>query len=207
VRIEALLFDMGKVVLDFNFELGMEKLAGKCGLPLEEFKKVLFDKDWIRPYERGEISTADYHRHLCEAGQLRMGLADFQESWSSVFLPDLLVPEGLLADLRQRYPLILVSNTNESHVHYIERHYSVLQYFDVKIFSHVVGSLKPDRKIYEAAIAASGQPPEALFFTDDREENIRAAEGLGIRAHQFTTVHRLVAALRSHGVEVSRTFG
>jgi len=206
VKIEALIFDMGKVILDFNFELGMEKLAGKCGLPLEDFKKVLFDKDWIRPYERGEISTADYHRHLCEAGQLRMDLAKFNESWSSVFLPDLLVPEALLADLRQRYPLILVSNTNESHVHYIERHYSVLQYFDVKIFSHVVGSLKPDRKIYEAAIAASGQPPESLFFIDDREENIRAAEVFGIRAHQFTTVPRLVAALRSNGVEVSQTF-
>jgi FMN phosphatase YigB (HAD superfamily) len=206
VKIEALLFDMGKVILDFNFELGMEKLAGKCGLPPEEFKKVLFDKDWIRPYERGEISTIDYHRHLCEAGQLRMDLADFHETWSSVFLPDLLVPEALLADLRQRYPLILVSNSNESHVHYIERHYSVLQYFDVKVFSHVVGSLKPDRKIYEVAIAASGHPPEALFFTDDREENIRAAEDFGIRAHQFTTVPHLVAALRSHGVNVSQAF-
>jgi len=197
---------MGKVILDFNFELGMEKLAGDCGLPLEDFKKVLFDRNWIRPYERGEISTADYHRYLCEAGQLRMDLAKFNESWSSVFLPDLLVPEALLADLRRRYPLILVSNTNESHVHYIERHYSVLQYFDVKIFSHVVGSLKPDRKIYEVAIAASGQPPESLFFTDDREENIKAAEGFGIRAHQFTTVPRLVAALRSNGVVVSQTF-
>jgi putative hydrolase of the HAD superfamily len=207
VRIEALLFDMGKVVLDFNFELGMEKLAGKCGLPLDEFKQVLFDKAWIRPYERGEISTADYHRHLCEAGQLRMDLEEFQESWSSVFLPNLLVPEALLEELRQRYPLILVSNTNESHVHYIESHYSVFQYFDVRIFSHIVGSLKPDRRIYEAAIAASGQPAEALFFTDDREENIRAAEGFGIRAHQFTTVPRLVEALRSHGVEVSRRFG
>ena len=91
---------MGKVVLDFNFELGMEKLVGRCGLPPEEFKKVLFHKDWIRPYERGEISTADYHRYLCDAGQLRMDLAAFNESWSSVFLPDLLVPEALLEDLR-----------------------------------------------------------------------------------------------------------
>jgi len=82
----------------------------------------------------------------------------------------------------------------------------VLQYFNVKIFSHVVGSLKPDRKIYEAAIAASGKPPGALFFTDDREENIRAAEDFGIRAHRFTTVSRLVAALRFHGVEVSQSF-
>jgi hypothetical protein len=45
-----------------------------------------------------------------------------------------------------------------------------------------------------------------LFFTDDREENIRAAEDFGIRAHQFTTVSRLVAALRSEGVDVPHTF-
>jgi len=206
VKIKALLFDLGKVVLDFNFDLGMERLVGKCGLPSEDFKKVVFDKNWIRPYERGEISTADYHRYLCEAGQLRMELADFHESWSAVFLPDLLIPEALLADLRQRYPLILVSNTNESHVDYIERNYGIFQYFDARIFSHVVGSLKPDRKIYEAAIAAAGQPPDALFFVDDREENIQGAADVGIRAHQFTTVPRLIEALRSHGVDVHETF-
>jgi len=206
VKIEALLFDLGKVVIDFNFELGMERLVGSCGLPIEQFKEVVFNKEWIRPYERGEISTEDYHRYLCEAGGLRMELADFHESWSAVFLPDLLVPEALLADLGERYPLILVSNTNESHADYIARHYNILRYFDVKIFSHVVGSLKPDRLIYEAAIAAAGQPPEALFFTDDREENIRAAEEIGIRAHQFTNVPLLVEALRSNGVEVHGTF-
>jgi len=206
VKIKALLFDLGKVVIDFNFELGLERLAGNCGLPLEEFKGVLFDKNWIRPYERGEISTAEYHRHLCKAGQLRMDLAAFNESWSSVFLPELLVPEELLAELRQIYPLILVSNTNESHVDYIARNYSVFKYFDSKIFSHVVGSLKPDSKIYEAAIAASGHPAEALFFTDDREENIQAAVDMGIRSHQFTTVPLLVEALRSQGVKISDRF-
>jgi len=206
VEVKALLFDLGKVVVDFNFDLGTKRLAGNCGLPLEEFKKVLFDKAWIRRYERGEISTAEYHRYLCEAGQLRIDLSDFHEFWSSVFLPDLLVPEALLSDLHDRYPMIIVSNSNESHVAYIERNYNVFQYFDAKIFSHVVGSLKPDRKIYEAAILASGHPADALFFTDDREENIHAAQTLGIRAHQFTTVPLLVKALRSHGVEVSGNF-
>jgi FMN phosphatase YigB (HAD superfamily) len=62
--------------------------------------------------------------------------------------------------------------------------------------------LKPDRKIYEAAIAAAGHPADELLFIDDREENIRGAEELGIRAHQFTTSQRLVEALRAHGVEV-----
>jgi HAD superfamily hydrolase (TIGR01509 family) len=206
VKIEALLFDLGKVIVDFNFDLGLERLAGRCGLPLEDFKKVLFDKAWIRPYERGEITTAEYHRHLCETGLLQMDLAEFRESWSAVFMPDLLIPESLLENLGERYPLILVSNSNESHVDYIERNYSVLEHFDVKIFSHVVGALKPDRRIYEAAIAAAGHPAEALFFTDDREENIRGAEEVGIRAHQFTTVPRLLESLRNHGVAVHESF-
>jgi len=171
-------------------------------LPREQFERVLFDKAWIRPYERGEISTEQYHRYLCEAGQLRMDLAEFNDSWSSVFLPDLLVSEKLLAHLRDRYPMILVSNTNESHAAYISRNYSVLDYFEAKIFSHVVRSLKPDRKIYEAAIAAAWHPAESLLFIDDREENIEGAEILGIRTHQFTSASRLIEALRSHGVEV-----
>ena len=66
-----------------------------------------------------------------------------------------------------------------------------------------MGSLKPDKKIYEAAIRVSGKAPEALFFTDDREENIEAALRLGIRAHLFRSVPGLVQALREHGVEVA----
>jgi len=201
VKIEALLFDLGKVLVDFNFERGIQRLVGRCDMSREEFEKVIWDKDWVRRYERGEITTAEFHRHLCDAGGLRMDLHEFHESWDAVFLPGLIVPAELLSSLRQRYPLILVSNTNESHVSFIARKYRVLEYFDVKILSHEVGSLKPDRKIYEAAIAASGKAPEQLFFTDDREENIQGAADLGIHAHQFTTVPALLEALRSAGVD------
>jgi glucose-1-phosphatase len=202
VKIEAILFDLGKVIIDFDFELGMERLAGNCSLPREELRQVIWNEQWIRRYELGEISTADYHRYLCDFGQLQMELEDFRECWSCMFLPDLIVSEGLLADLKRTYPLILVSNTNEAHIEFIEARYRVLEYFDHKIFSHEVGSLKPDRKIYEAAIAASGKPPGALFFTDDRSENIEAARGMGIQAHQFVSETDLIEALRRHGVQV-----
>lgn len=201
MQVEALLFDLGKVLVDFNFELGMDLFVSRTTIPREHFEKVIWDVNWIRPYERGEISSADYLRYLCEMGTLKMELEEFHESWSAVFLPDLIVPERLLASLKQRYPLILVSNTNESHADFISRKYRVFDYFDHKILSHEVGSLKPDRKIYEAAIAAAGKPPEALFFADDREENVEAARQMGIRAHQFTTVASLLEAFREHGID------
>jgi glucose-1-phosphatase len=201
--IEALLFDLGKVFIDFDFELGMRQFVAKTSLSREEFERVIWDKRWIRRYERGEISTAEYHRHLCETGKLCMALEEFEQAWSDVFLPDLILPELLLLDLKQRYPLILVSNTNEAHVAFIAKQYPVFDHFGHRIFSHEVGSLKPDSKIYEEAIRVSGKAPESLFFTDDREENIEAALQLGIRAHLFRSPSGLLQALRDHGVEVA----
>jgi putative hydrolase of the HAD superfamily len=200
--IEALLFDLGKVLVDFDFELGMRLFAAKTSLSREEFETVIWDKRWIRRYERGEISTAEYHGHLCESGKLCMSIEEFHEAWSAVFLPDLILPELLLTNLKARYPLILVSNINEAHATFIAKRYSVFDHFGHRILSHEVGSLKPDFKIYQEAIRVSGKKPEALFFADDREENIEAALQLGIRAHLFRSPDGLVQALREQGVEV-----
>jgi glucose-1-phosphatase len=202
MTIEALLFDLGKVLVDFDFDLGMKHFGARTPLSPEEFKSIILDQTWVRRYEHGEISTAEFHRYLREHGKLEMSLLEFHEAWASVFLPGLIVPEELLANLKARYPLILVSNTNESHAEFVSKNYRVLDYFDHKIFSHEVGSMKPDRKIYDAAIAASGKPAEALFFTDDRVENIESAANLGIRAHQFHSVLKLVKALQNNGVEI-----
>jgi len=200
--IEALLFDLGKVLVDFDFDLGMKHFGARTPLSPEEFKSIILDQTWVRRYEHGQISPAEFHRYLREHGKLEMSLLEFHEAWASVFLPGLIVPEELLANLKARYPLILVSNTNESHADFVAKNYPVLDYFDHKIFSHEVGSMKPDRKIYDAAIAAAGKPPGALFFTDDREENIESAANIGIRAHQFHSVLKLVKALQNNGIEI-----
>jgi putative hydrolase of the HAD superfamily len=202
VKIEAILFDLGKVLIDFNFQTGVEALHASCSISRDRFEEVLWDETWIRRYERGEISTDEFHSYLCESASLEMALPEFLQTWSSVFLPDLLVSEELLASLKRTYPLILVSNTNEAHIDFIRSRYRVLDYFDQRIYSYEVGSLKPDRKIFERAIRASGRRPEQLFFADDREENILAARELGIHAHQFRTESLLVEALQKAGVEI-----
>jgi putative hydrolase of the HAD superfamily len=201
MAIEALLFDLGKVLVDFDFELGMRHFAARSALSREEFERVILDREWLRRYETGAISSVDYHRYLRESGELEMSIEEFHDAWSAVFLPEPIMPEALLATLKARYPLILVSNTNESHATYIAKKYSIFEYFDHRILSHEVGSMKPDRKIYDVAIAASGKPPEALFFTDDRAENVESASKLGIQAHHFRTVQELLTALKDSGVD------
>ncbi len=202
MKIQALLFDVGKVLIDFNFETGVEALHASCSISRDRFEEVLWDETWIRRYERGEISTVQFHEYLCKTARLKMPLPRFRETWSSVFLPGLMVSEELIAALKRNYSLILVSNTNEAHFEFIRSQYRVVDYFDRRILSYEVGSLKPDRKIFEYAIAAANCPVEALFFIDDREENIVAARQLGIKAYQFKGEAGLIAALQDAGIEI-----
>ena len=201
MKIEAILFDLGKVLINFNFETGLQALHSSCSISRDQLEEILWDENWIFRYERGEVSTKEFHKYLCETADLKLELPQFCETWSSVFVPGLMISEDLLAALKQRYPLILVSNTNEVHVEFVRANYRVLDYFDHQIFSCEVRALKPDQKIFEHAIAAAGRPPEALFFTDDREENVVAARRLGIHAHQFVSESRLIEALQEAGVE------
>jgi HAD superfamily hydrolase (TIGR01509 family) len=202
VKIQALLFDLGKVLIDFNFETGVQALHASCSISRDRFEEVLWDETCIRRYERGEISTTQFYEYLCRSANLKMTLTDFRESWSSVWLPGAMVSEELLAALKRKYPLILVSNTNEAHFEFVRSRYAVVDYFDRYVLSYEVGSLKPDKKIFEYAIAAANYPAEALFFTDDREENIVAARRLGIHACQFQSECTLIAALQNAGVEI-----
>jgi FMN phosphatase YigB (HAD superfamily) len=202
VKIEALLFDLGKVLIDFNFETGVQALHASCSISRDQFEEVLWDETWIRSYERGEISTVQFYEYLRRTANLSMPLLRFRETWSSVFLPGLMVSEKLIASLKRNYPLILVSNTNEAHFEFVRSKYRVVDYFDHHVLSYKVGSLKPDRRIFEQAIAKANRPAETLFFIDDREENIVAARQFGIKTHQFKSEAGLVVALQDAGIEI-----
>jgi putative hydrolase of the HAD superfamily len=202
MKIEAILFDLGKVLVDFDMDAGVRNMLASCSLPREKFEEILWNKPWIRAYESGHISTEEFHGYLCRNASLAMELPQFCHTWSSIFFPGLLVSERLLAALKQRYRLVLVSNTNAVHAEYIRKNYSVFDYFDHHVLSFEVGSLKPDLEIFQHAIRAAKLPPGALFFTDDREENILAARSLGMRAHQFVSEQELILALNDAGVEL-----
>ena len=202
MKVEALLFDLGKVIVDFDLRPMLGILCQNSSKPAAEFESVFRNVDLLRSYETGRITTAQFHEHLCRNGGLQLDFSSFRKIWSGVFHPEILISEDLLKELKRRYPMILVSNTNEAHIGFIAERYPVLDYFDHKVFSFEVGSMKPDPEIFRHAIALSGKHPERLFFTDDREENIHAAQALGMQAHQFESEAGLIAALNDAGIQL-----
>ena len=199
--IEAILFDLGRVIVDFDMAECESILASESDLDNDEFLGVLWDTGWICRYERGELSTQEFHAFLAAEGAPRMGYAQFRRVWPEVFDPVQILPSGLLSGLANRYTMTLISNTNEAHADHIRRNYDVFDWFTHHVLSYQVGALKPDRKIFEAAIEAGGHRPETVLFIDDREENVTAGRELGMQVHRFASSPGLRQAFEELGIE------
>ena len=66
-------------------------------------------------------------------------------------------------------------------------------YFDQTYASNKIGFAKPDKHFFELILEAEETEPKDAFFTDDKEENVKAAAALGINAELFTTASELKA--------------
>ncbi|HTR39859.1 MAG TPA: HAD family phosphatase [Bryobacteraceae bacterium] len=198
--IKTILFDLGNVVIPFDFKRAYARMAQLCACPMEEVPARIRATGLVRPFERGEIAAEPFVRQLCSALGLNVTYDEFCGWWSSVFLPETLVPEALLADLASRYRLLTLSNTNPIHFAMLKQSYPLLRHFHANVLSYEVGAAKPEARIYETAIAQAGCSAAECFFTDDLLLNIEAAREHGMDAVQFLSAGQIEEELRERGV-------
>ena len=199
--IKALLFDLGNVLVAFDFRRGYRALEGCCPHRAEEIPVLISKSGLVPPYERGEISSEDFFEQLSKVLSLNASYQQFCDLWTTIFLPEPLLPEEWIAALRLRYRLVLVSNTNDIHFRMIRETYGVVRQFDAYVLSHEVGAAKPSERIFEEAVRQAGCGPQECFYTDDVMEFVEAAKRCGLDAVQFRGREELEGELRGRGVE------
>src|SRR5579884_1785421 len=200
--IKAIIFDLGRVLVPFDFTRGYSRLESLCGIPAAEIPERLRPTGLVQRFESGGIESRDFFEQLSSHLNLRATYDDFCSIWSSIFLPETLIPDSMIADLASRYPLILLSNTNAIHFEMIQENYPILRHFRDLVLSYKVGAMKPSPLIYQKAIEAAGCRAEECFFTDDIPEYVAAAKQQGIDAVQFQSAEQIRDELRARGVEV-----
>lgn len=134
--IKAILFDLGNVVIPFDFKLAYARLARHCECKPEEVPTRIRATGLVAPFEKGEIAAEPFVRELSAALGLNLTYQEFCDWWSCVFLPETLVPEALLEDLARRYRLMALSNTNPIHFAMVEKTYPLLRHFDDFVLSY-----------------------------------------------------------------------
>jgi HAD superfamily hydrolase (TIGR01509 family) len=199
--IEIVYLDLGKVLIDFDYTVAAQRIIEISPLPLSEITKVLSEPQLIFESETGKLSAFEYYKIVCGALEMQISLDEFRCLWGSMFLPEPLVSEKFLQELKRRMRLILLSNTNEIHFEYLEKKFPILNQIEERILSYQVGCMKPDPQIFQLAIEKAGVAPEKIFFADDRIENVEGARSAGIQAVQFKSEKQLRQELNDQGIE------
>jgi len=194
---EALLFDLGGVVFEINFEHALEYWAAHANVPIETLRPSYGIDPSYERHERGEIDGTEYFDAL--RGTLGITLSDehFAAGWNAIFLQEFPGVFDLLKDLANRIPIYAFSNSNVTHQRYWERKYAkTLGLFREVFVSCEIGLRKPESAAFRRVTSAMGVEPEGVLFFDDTHENVDGARNVGMSAihvHSIDDVQESVA--------------
>jgi len=179
---KAVVFDLGRVLLDFDYRIAIGRLAEQCALSSEQLRHLLDQSPLLHRYESGQLSDEQFFAEFQSAAAFRGDLAAFAPIFGDIFTP--IEPMiRLHADLRARdVPTFIFSNTNDLAVRHIRRCYPFFASFTGYVFSYQHGAMKPDPRLYEVVEQTAGCASDALFYLDDRLENVEAAHARGWQA-------------------------
>jgi len=197
---KAILFDLGRVLINFDFRRGYRALEGLCPYAAEEIPRRLAGTGLVERFETGLVEPRDFVDQMRRILDLKVDFDQFRAIWSSIFT-DILIPESMLERLGRRYRLVLVSNTNALHFEMIRQTYGhLLRHFDDLVLSFEVHAMKPRPEIFQAAVERAGCRPEECFYTDDIASYIEAATRMGIDAVAFESRMQLEGEMRGRGI-------
>jgi len=181
-RPEVLLLDLGRVLVDIDFDRCFATWAEAAGVSHEAVRERFAVDDRFQAHERGELACDDFFTGLSDSLGLGLDADTIRRGWNAILGSEV---EGLrprLAQLRDRYRLYALSNTNAAHADTFRRDLSeLLATLHGQFLSHELGLRKPDVAIYAHVADALGAAPESILFLDDSPANLEGAERAGVR--------------------------
>jgi putative hydrolase of the HAD superfamily len=178
-------------------------LLSITGLPQERFEPLYWANR--HAYDEGKLTgLAFWQRFIQDAGlNLPQGTAEKLNRWDArMWTTENSAMLDWQRKLKERGVLTAILSNMGDNVHdNITKEFDWLRGFDVLVWSYQLHMAKPDPAIYLHALEELGTRAEETLFLDDKLVNIQAAQALGFKAIQFTTVERLRADLRVAGLD------
>jgi glucose-1-phosphatase len=198
---DALLFDLGRVVIDVDFDRVLACWAAHAGCEPARLAGRLTPDENFKRHETGEIADAEFFAGLRQSLDIDVSDAQFLEGWNAIFAGEMPGISALLARAAQRLPLYAFSNTNRPHVEHFSAAYAgVLGHFREIFLSSAIGLRKPDAAAYDHVVKAIGVPAQRIVFFDDLAANIEGARARGLTAVHVTSSDDVADALVALGI-------
>lgn len=198
---KALLFDLGGVLVEFDFGRALAAWSPFSALSENDLRRAFkFDAAYER-HERGEITAGEYFAHLRSQLKLSADLQEIERGWNAIFIGEITPTRKLVERARQRLPCHVFSNTNASHMTcWSAMCPQVMATIDRIFASHQMGLRKPERAAFDYICQALQIDPESILFFDDLPENVRAAADAGLQSVLIRRPQDVADALRAAAV-------
>ena len=190
-KIKNIVFDLGGVLVDLDFKAAINGLQ-KAGFANVKEQLMALDQGGIfQKFELGEITTEEFRTAIRENSTVTLTDEEIDALWNAMLLEIPREKLELILDLRGKYMVYLLSNTNSIHWDYVcknafnYRGFRVNDYFEETFLSYEMHLAKPNKAIFEKVLHDANLLPEETLFIDDSEANCKAAEEVGIHAHHY----------------------
>ena len=187
--VRAVVFDLGKVLVDFDYGIAARKLAEQSSASVAEIRTIIDQSPLLFRYECAQMTTAEFFAEVKRQIGLRGGFEEFAAAFADIFT-EIPAMTHLHTEVRARgLPTFILSNTNEIAIAHVRRNFPFFAHFTGYIFSYKEAVLKPHQRIYEITEQRTGCRAGEILFLDDKPENVEAAAKRGWR----TICHHSVA--------------
>jgi len=179
MKLSVLVFDLGKVLVDFDYSIAARRIVPLCAPPTDPEKFFSDHSALLTSYELGMLSTQEFFNQIKKV----TGFSGTQAEFGS-FFADIFTPIQPMIDLhgelkKTNLPTYIFSNTNDLAVDHIRRQFPFFCDFDGYVLSYEHGAMKPAAKLYEIVERASGRRGGEILYIDDRPENVEAGVARG----------------------------
>jgi len=200
-NVEGLIFDLGGVVIDVDFDQALHIWAEYSRLPIEELRaRFKMDVEY-ECHERGELKQSEYFKHLRELLELEANDADITSGWNSIFVGEITETVNDILSVRSRLPCFAFSNSNPTHqIAWMADYPRAVSSFHQIFVSSELGHRKPERAAFDAIAVATGISLAAMLFFDDTIENVMGARAAGLAAVHVKTPSDIRRALIEIGL-------
>lgn len=204
---DTFLFDLGRVLVDFDHRISARKIAGLTGKDENWLYEIFFESDLTKAFDEGKISAYEFYSQMKKLTGLNISYAEFAPIWSDIFKEKKDVCE-FVVNLKKDYRLVLISNVNALQFEHIKKRFPIISYMDALVLSYEAGVMKPEPKIYNLAIDASETTPGRIIYADDRPELIEGAKAVGIKSSfVFKDLSQFKSDLEDIGIIVTEYAG
>jgi FMN phosphatase YigB (HAD superfamily) len=199
-NIKGLLFDLGGVVINVDFDQALQIWARYSRLSIEVLRSHFsMDAEYQR-HERGEINEAEYFKHLRNLLQLEANDSEIAMGWNSIFTGEISETVDSIQSVSSRLPCFAFTNSNPTHqVAWTSAYPRVVSSFHQVYVSSELGLRKPEHAAFDAIAEATGISLAAMLFFDDTLENVQGARAAGLEAVHVKTPSDVKHALLQIG--------